>query len=125
MSDLNKPEVEDAAAKPQADQNPGGDSGIQAGAAADPVEGAKPGKKKKEKKRKGEKEGGGTEKGRREEGEGEERGRQRKGKKAGAAMAVMVPVAQPEAVSGVAEAGSLLGSTSAIGAPLCTRTWRW
>lgn len=52
MSDLNKPEVEDAAAKPQADQNPGGDSGIQAGAAADPVEGAKPGKKKKEKKKK-------------------------------------------------------------------------
>jgi len=44
--------VEDAAAKPQADQNPGGDSGIQAGAAADPVEGAKPGKKKKEKKKK-------------------------------------------------------------------------
>lgn len=52
MSDLNKPEVEDAAAKSQADQNPGGDSGIQAGAAADPVEGAKPGKKKKEKKKK-------------------------------------------------------------------------
>ncbi len=45
-------------------------------------------------------------------------------KTSGSVVALIVPLIQPEAPSGVAVVRSLFGSTSGVGVPLCTRTCR-